>query len=180
MVAWAVPAMLAAGTLIGELTKKKAKKRSTMDKGQKELWGQYGEGLQGRGPLADLYKFDPTKARENYMQNVGNPQYQSFQENVVPQITGAFRSKGLGNSSYAGQALVRGGRDVQNQINAGMNDYMYNQEQAINQRKQGAMENYMGTTTFNYQRPEESPLDSLIRGAGQGAGQYSANKLLGG
>ena len=176
---FAVPLALAGISIANELFKnKKPKKRSTFDKRQKKLWEQYNQGISGEGPMADLYKFDPDKARENYMQKFGAPAYQKFKEEIIPDITGSFRSKGLGNSSYAGQALAREGRNVQNNINAGMNDYLYNQEQSVNDRRQNAIQNSLSTPTFSYHKKQEGPMDSLLSGAGKATGEYFTNKFL--
>ena len=106
------------------------------------------------------------------MQNVGRPQYENYQENIVPEITGAFRQKGLGNSSYAAQALERGGRKTQSNITAGMNDYLFKQEESINNRKANAINNSFNTKTFDYERPQEQPWDAFLNGAGGAAGKY--------
>ena len=178
MVAWA-PLVLGAATIGSSIFgNKKAKKRSTMDKNQKKLWKDYNAGINGEGPLADLYKFDPQKATQNFQQNVARPAYENYQENVVPTITGAFRSKGLGNSSYAAQALERGGRMTQNDLNAKMTDYLFNQENSVNDRRANAVNNALGMTTFDYQKPNEDPFSGFLRGASGAAGKYTANQLF--
>lgn len=177
MVAWA-PLILAGASVASSLFgKKKAKKRSTLDKQQKQLYNQQNQGLNNQGPLAGLYNFNADKARENFMQNVGRPQYENYLENVVPGITGSFRQRGLGNSTYAGQALERGGRMVQNNINAGMNDYLFKQEEAINNRKQNAINSTLNLNTQAYERPQANPLDSILHGAGGEAGKYLFNSF---
>jgi hypothetical protein len=177
MVAWA-PLIIAGASIASNLFgKKKAKKRSTLDKYQKQLYKQQNEGLNGEGPLAGLYNFNADKARENYMQNIGKPAYQKFNEEVVPGITGAFRQKGLGNSTYAGQALAREGRNVQNNLNAGMNDYLFRQEESVNNRKQNAINSSLNLNTQAIERPQANPLDSILHGAGGEAGKYLFNSF---
>lgn len=164
--------------------KKKAKKRSTMDKNQQKLWKEYHDAIHGQGPLADLYNYDAQKAQQNFQQYYGEPAYQSFQENVVPQVTGQFRSKNLQNSTYAGQALSRAGRDVQNDINRNMANYMYEMEQSVLNRKANAVNSALNTQTFAYEKPQEQWFDALLNGAGgafgKAGGKYAANYLFGG
>lgn len=178
MVAWG-PIIAGGAALYSAFgPKKKAKKRSTLDKNQKKLWGEYHKGIMGEGPLADLYNFDADKARNNFEQNISRPAYQKYEENVVPQITGAFRSKGLGNSTYAGQALASSGRDVQNDLNAKLSDYMYNQEQSIYDRKANAINNSFQTQTFAYEKPQGGPFDSFMQGATGKFGEHAGNYLF--
>lgn len=179
MVAWA-PIIMGGAALYNAFNKKKPKKRSTLDKNQQALWDDYNKGIYGEGPLGDMFNFDAQKAQNNFQQNVARPAYENYQENVVPEITGAFRGKGLGNSTYAGQALERGGRMVQNDLNAKMNDYMYNQEQAIQNRRANAMNTILGTQTFAYERPQENWFDSALGAASSRAGNYAFNSLFGG
>ena len=155
-------AAIGALQLASNAFKKKAKKRSTFDKTQKKLWKDYNNGIMGEGPLADLYKFDAQKATQNFQQNVARPAYENYQENVIPQITGSFRSKGLGNSSYAGQALERGGRMVQNDLNGKMSDYLFQQENSVNNRRSGAIKDSLNTNTFDYERQQEDPFSGIM------------------
>lgn len=183
MVAWAPIIAGGVGLYNAFKKEKKPKKRSTMDKRQQALWADYDKGLRGEGPLADLYNFDAQKATNNFNQNVARPAYENYQENVVPEITGAFRSKGLGNSTYAGQALERGGRMVQNDLNAKMSDYLYNQEQAIQNRKANGINNFLNTQTFAYEKPKQSWFDSALEAGaskfGSAFGNYAFNSLVG-
>lgn len=181
MVAWA-PIIAAGASIYSALKKnKKPKKRSTMDKRQQALWADYDKGLRGEGPLADLYNFDVGKAQQNFQQNVARPAYENYQENVIPEITGAFRGRGLGNSTYAGQALERGGRMVQQDLNAKMNDYMYNQEQAIQNRKANGINNFLNTQTFAYEKPRQNWFDSALEAGaskfGGAFGDYAFNSV---
>lgn len=177
MVAWG-PIIYAAATAYSALSKsKKPKKRSTMDKNQKKLWGEYNQGIHGEGPLADLYKFDADKARKTFNDSYARPAYQNFQENVAPTITGSFRKRGLGNSTYASQALGRAGRDVQTDINANMNKYLYDQEQSVQNRRSNAVNNAFNVNTFDYEKPQAGAADSFLQGAGNSAGKYAFNQL---
>lgn len=184
MVAWAPIIAAGAGVYNALSKKKKPKRRSTLDRNQQKLWDTYNQGVMGEGPLADMYNFNPQKASQNFQMNVANPAYQNFQEQIMPQITGSFRGRGLGNSSYAAQALGSAGRNVQNDLNAKMYDYLYNQEQSMADRKQNAMNNILGTQTFAYEKPQQSWFDSALEGGaskfGSRFGDYAFNSLFGG
>lgn len=183
MVAWAP--LIAGGAAIASSLfnrKKKPKKLSTMDKRQQALWGDFEQGLQGRGQFADLFSYNPEQAQQNFQANVARPAYENFQENVIPGITGSFRGQGLGNSTYAGQALERGGRMMQNDLNAKMADYMFNLENSLRDRKTNALGNYFNTSTFDYQKPQQGWFDSALMGAankfGGQFGDYAFNQLF--
>lgn len=145
----------AAGGVIGGAvglfgSKKKRKKRSTMDKNQQRLNKEQYDALHGEGPLADLYNYDPEKANAVFDQNYANPAYRKFKEDLAPGITGQFRSNGLQNSSYAGDALSKVARDIQENLNAKRSEYLYGKEQEVNNRKSNAVENYQNRTNFDY------------------------------
>jgi hypothetical protein len=154
------------GGLWGGNKKKKKKKLSTLDKNQQGLHDEQYQAFHGEGPLADLYNYDPEKANAVFDQNIGNPAYRNFSEQIVPKITGAYRSQGLMNSSYSGDALSKAGRDVQENLNAKRSEYMYNQENQAKQNKINSLENYQNRQTFAY---DDSP--------NQGGGNWMDNIL---
>lgn len=145
-----------AGGLIGGLgglfgsKKKKKKKLSTFDKQQQRLNRLQHQGILGQGPLADMYKFDQEQANQVFNQNVADPTYRKFQEDVIPSITGQFRNQGMMQSSYAGDAMGRLARDVQQGLDAQRANYMYNQQNDMNRNRMNAIENIQGRTTFDY------------------------------
>lgn len=170
---------LASSYLASRKKKKKEKKRSTLDPQQQRLQNAETQALlEGSGPLADVYSFNPEKASQAFNQYYAQPAYQNFQENVIPSITGQFRGRNLGNSSYAGQALARAGRDVQANINSEMGKYLYDAEQAALSRRSQGLNNAMGRTTFDYQRPTESSFDSMLNRAGGQATEFLLNRYL--
>ena len=170
---------LGSAYLSSKKKKKKAKKLSTFSPEQQRLHGAESQALMGEGgPLADLYSYNPQRERDYFNDQYAQPAYQQFQENVVPTITGQFRGRNLGNSSYAGQALSRAGRDVQSDIDRNLQQYMYNTEQAALQRKQQGVNSLLGRTTFDYERPKEDFLGGLLNQAGGAASQYLLNRYL--
>jgi hypothetical protein len=157
--------------------KKKPKKRSTMNKRQRQLFDQYAEGLQGQGGFADLFSFDPEATRDVYNQMYAQPAYQQFQEEVVPGITGQFRGGNLANSSYMGGALAKAGTDVQKNLNAQLAQMLYQgQQSSIDRRLQG-LQNILGMQTFAYEKPQASSFDQMLSGFGSGLGEYAGQKF---
>lgn len=153
----------ALGGLFGGGRKNK-KKRSTFDKRQQKLNKQQYKGILGQGPLAELYNYDAAGANNVFNKNIADPAYQQYQENVVPAITGAFRSNGLMQSSYAGDALSRAGRDVQRGLDAERAKYLYGEQSAARTSKQNAIENYQNRTNVDYDTSAPSMgIDSILK-----------------
>ena len=133
---------LVGGTL-GLFGRKKKKKNtlSTLDKRQQELNKQQHESILGKGPLADLYNYDPQQANEVFDKNIANPAYRDLQERAIPSVTGQFRSQGLMNSSYAGDAVAKLARDVQESLDAKRANYLYGEQSNAREAKRSAVEN---------------------------------------
>lgn len=186
-----LPYLPAIGGALGGLFgggRKRAKKRSTLDKNQQKLNEEQHNSIFGKGALADLYNYNPEKANAVFDKNVANPSYRNFKEKLAPEITGSFRSKGLQNSSYAGDALAKLARDVQEGLDAKRSDYLYNQENNATSAKRNAVENLQNRTTFDYDTNNNSGFDinkilggftpQIASGLSNGFGmQNSPNKL---
>lgn len=155
--------------LFGGKKKKKKKKLSTFDKNQQKLHDEQFDAFHGQGPLADIYGYDPEKANDVFDKMIGSKAYRNFNENIVPKITGQFRNSGLMNSSYAGDALSKAGRDVQESLDAQRANYLYNTEQSSKQAKQNALNSYQDRQTFAY--------DMADSGDGGGGGGWFDNIL---
>ena len=138
------------GGLFGGGRKKKKKKISTLDKRQQMLNEQQHQSILGEGPLADLYNYDPEQANSVFDKTIANPAYRKFKEELAPTITGQFRNQGLMNSSYAGDALSRVARDIQEGLDARRSEYMYGQQQSAQNAKRSAVENLQNRQTFAY------------------------------
>lgn len=164
------------GGLFGR-SRRKPKRISTMDPRQRELYNQYIQALQGGGgPLADVFgQTNPEQLRNLFQQTYAQPQYQNFQENIVPSITGQFRGQNLQNSSYLGGALSKAGTDVQKNIDTQLANILYQAQQGDIERRQRGAQDILGMTTFGYQKPQASSVDQLLGSLGTGAGQILAN-----
>ena len=133
----------AAGAIFGGATglfggsggkkKKKAKKVSTFDETQQGIYQQYADALNGKGQYADMYNWNAEGANRNFDANVSRPAYRNFNENIIPGITGQYRSNNLMNSSYSGEALGRAGRNVQESLDAQRSNMHFQGEQNANQ-----------------------------------------------
>lgn len=148
------------GGIAGLFGKKKKKKRvSSFDKRQQQLNEQQHESILGNGPLADLYNYDPEQANAVFDKNVANPAYRKFKEDLAPSITGQFRSQGLQNSSYAGDALAKSARDIQEGLDAKRSEYLYGEQNNARNAKRSAVENLQNRSTFAYDQNNEGGFD---------------------
>jgi hypothetical protein len=146
--------------------KKKKKKASSLDKRQQQLNNMQHDSILGKGPLADLYNYDPEAANAVFDKTVANPAYRKFKEDLAPGITGQFRSQGLMNSSYAGDALAKTARDIQENLDAQRSQYLYGEQNNARNAKRNAVENLQNRQTFAY--------DTSASGGG-----FDINKILG-
>lgn len=161
--------------LFGSKKKKKKKKVSAFDPQQQELYSQHNQAIQGQGPMADLYNWDANQANDVFEKNVANPAYRNFNENIVPRVTGEFRSNNLQNSSYAADALARHGRDVQESLNAKRADIQFSGQQNAQTAKRNAIENTLNRSTFAQPTPTEkapSTIDQILNSVGPQASQW--------
>lgn len=142
------------GGLVGLFGKKKKKKTlSRLDKNQQKLnQAQFDSLFGSSGPLADLYNYDPNQANEVFEKTIANPAYRNFEENVIPGITGQFRGNNLMQSSYAGDALSKAGRDVQESLDARRAQYLYNEQTGAREAKRRALEDFQNRTTFDWDK----------------------------
>lgn len=130
--------------------KKKKKKVSSLDKRQQELNKQQHEAVLGKGPLADLYNYDPEAANAVFDQNIARKAYRDLNESAIPSVTGQFRNQGLMNSSYAGDAIGKLTRDVQENLDAQRTQYLYGEQKDARTAKRSAVEGLQNRQTFAY------------------------------
>lgn len=152
----------------GRKKKKRAKPMSTLDPNQQVVNQNQFQSFTGQGPYADLYDYNPQGANDVFEQTIANPAYRNLQEKAIPGITGAFRNQGLMNSSYAGDALARLTRDVQESLNAQRAKYLYDRESEARNAKRNAIENFQNRETVNYDTGNYS-----------GGSGFDINKILG-
>ncbi len=171
-----------AGLFGSKKKKKKPKITSTLDPQQQEVYKDYIASLGGQGPYADMYNFDAEGYNKVFDQTVGRPAYRNFQENVIPGITGQFRSNNLMNSSYAGGALSRAGRDVQENLDAQRAANIFQGQQQAKTSKQNAINNILNMQTFATNKPAAktpSSIDQILGTVAPQAGEWFADYLGG-
>ncbi len=169
------------GGLFGKKNKmKKPKKMSTFDPKQQALYKQFISGLSGKGQFSNLYDFDSAGYNDVFDQTVSRPANRNFQENIIPQITGQFRTGNIMNSSYTGNALAREGRNVQENLDALRSQNVFQGQQQAQQNKLGGLQQALGMTTFDYSQPSPrtpSVIDQILGTTGPAAGQWFADFL---
>ncbi len=158
--------------------KKKNKKQSTLDPRQEALYRQSYDALQGKGPLADIYSHNPEKANENFDRNIARPAYRSYEENIVPTITGQYRKNNTMNSSYSGEALARSGRDVQENLDAQRYDYLYRGEENAKANKRQGAQNLLNMNTQEIDTANNpSLIDDILNAGGAKAKMWFEDYL---
>lgn len=154
-----------------------AQKKSTLSKTQKGLLKAYNQAIMtGEGPLADVFgSGDVEGLRGFYDRNVREPSLQKFREDVVPAISGQFRGRGLGKSSYLGESLSRAGRDVQTNLDNRFSDMVFQQQEAGRGRKASAINSIMGNQEFAYNEPSKGLGSTLLESIAPAAGEFVGN-----
>lgn len=152
---------------------KKKKKRGLFDSQQKKLYTDYINGIQGQGPMAGQYNYDANQANSVFDQNVANPAIRQFKEDIVPNITGQYRKNNLMQSSYSGEALSRAGRDVGEKLAALRAATQFQGQENASQRKQDAIQNALGMSSFAYETgAKSSPIDQILGQAAPSGGEW--------
>ncbi len=185
---WGAAAGGVIGGAIGLFGSKKKKKkppgkRSTLDPQQQQLYDDYIASISGEGPYSDLYNFDAEGYNDVFNKSIARPAYRNFKENIIPGITGHFRSKNLGTSSYTGEALSRAGRDVQENLDALRSQNVFSGQQQAKTNKQNSINSILDMQTFAYEQPtpqKPSTIDQILNTVGPAAGDWLADYVKGG
>lgn len=162
----------------GKKKKKKVKPISTLDPMQQQLYQQYVDSLSGKGQFSDLYNWDAQGANKNFDANVSRPAYRNFNENIIPGITGQFRSNNLMNSSYTGEALGRAGRNVQESLDAQRSNMQFQGQQSAQDAKRNSINNILNLQTQAFQQPgapQQNGIDSILSQLAPMGGEYMAD-----
>lgn len=173
------------GGLLGLFGSKKKKQKtpkkvSVFDDKQQKLYKDFQQSLYGKGPFSDQFNYNADAANQNFDKNVSAPAYREFKENIIPSVTGQFRTNNLQNSSYHGEALARKGRDIQETLNALRSDMHFKGQEGANANRQNAISGILGTSTFDYMRPQNdrpSSIDNILKSAAPSVGKFLDNYL---
>jgi hypothetical protein len=103
---------------------------------QRELIDQLLQGLQGQGPLANLFQADAGA----FQQGVVDPLLQQFQTQTAPGIQQKFIQSGQQRGTPLESSLARAGLDVQGQINQQFLPF----QQGAQNRQQEAIKQLLG------------------------------------
>lgn len=169
------------GGLFGS-RKSKPSTLSTLDPKQRQLLDKYIQALEGGGgPLGDLFgQQDPAQLRSLFENSYAKPAYQNFSRNIAPTIMGQFRSKGLGDSSYAAGALADAGTNVQQGLDSQLANLLYNAQQSQLDRRGRGVSDVLGMGTFDYKQRQPDIFENLINSLAGGAGKLLADRFTGG
>lgn len=166
-------------SLFGGKKKKKVKQRSNFDPQQQALYNDYVSGIRNQGPMAGNFNFDAEGYNNVFDQTIARPANRNFQENIIPNITGQFRQGNIMNSSYAGDALSRAGRNVQENLDALRSANVFQGQQTANTNRLNATNNVLGMPTFTNYEQNRSPniIDQLSTQLGPSTGDWLRNTL---
>lgn len=167
----------------GKKKKKKNKPISTLDPMQQKLYEQYISSLSGQGQFSDLYNWNARGANKNFDMNVSRPAYRNFNENIIPGITGQFRQNNLMNSSYAGEALGRAGRNVQENLDAQRSNMHFQGDQNAMAAKRNSINEILNLQTQAYLQPgspQPNGIDSILGQLAPMGGSFLADYFKGG
>lgn len=137
------------GGLFGSGRKKKGKKISNLDKNQQRVNQNQMDAFTGQGEYADLYGYNPEGANDVFDKTIANRAYRNLNEQGIPSVTGQFRNQGLMNSSYAGDAVAKLTRDVQESLDAQRTKYLYDRESEARNAKRQGIENFQNRENFS-------------------------------
>lgn len=157
---------------------KKPKKVGLLSPGQQDIQSLIQAAIQGQGPLANITSNDPQQSAQRFSQAVAEPLITQFQEEILPSITGQFRGKGLGQSTFAGQAAARAGEGLERQLASGLSQFQSSQDQQAASNLMRLLGLSQGTKEFGFQQPQASPLDAILAQV-TGAGLDIGGKLFG-
>jgi hypothetical protein len=170
---------------------KKKRKKSHLEKRQKQLNKDQYSAFHGEGPLADLYNYDPEKSNEVFDKTIGRKAYRDLNEKAIPAVTGQFRNEGLMKSSYAADAIAKLTRDVQESLDAQRTETLYKEQKEARDAKRQGIENYQkreAPTKANKQGGGGGGLGGVsnfltpenVNSAWDAVGDFAVNKLPGG
>lgn len=153
----------------------KVKQKSTLDKGQQELWDLISEGLKtGEGPLKDILgQFN----QEEFEKGVSQPAIKNFQENILPMLQEKFIGNNQALSSAFGKAKLKAGTDLQSKLA----ELMYQAQQQQKQNRIGGLNTAIGKQTVEnvYKPGSEGLVQGTIKGLAEGAGHAATAAIMG-
>lgn len=161
--------------------KDKVKKFDTMTGGQMDVLNQLLAGLQGQGgAFGGMFgEFDPNQTANMWEQGVAAPAMRNFQQRVIPSIMQSFADQG--SSSGLGNSLATAGRDMEENLNSQLAQYMWQAQMQHQQNRMAGLGLGLGTKAFQpyTQQGYAGAIPGFMQGVGQGAGQAFGNAIPG-
>ena len=139
MAAFIPAAISAAGSIGGGYLAGRGQKQkeSKMQKTQRHLVDQLIASLNGNGPYSDLYQSDENAFQKSFVE----PAQKMFQNQIAPQIQQQYISSGQQRGTGLDDTLTRAGVDLDSMLN----QYMYQSQQDVKNRKQGTINSILGS-----------------------------------
>lgn len=160
--------------------KDKAKKFDTLTGGQMDVLNQLLAGLQGQGgAFGGMFgEFDPTATANMWEQGVAAPAMRNFQQRVIPSIMQSFADQGA--SSGLSNSLATAGRDMEENLNAQLAQYMWQAQMQQQQNRMAGLGLGLGTKAFQpyVQQGYAGMIPGFLQSFGEGAG-YGLGKQFG-
>ena len=151
------------GAAFNRLNKtRKPKKVSLLDDRQENILELLNQAAQGQGPFAGLTQTDPEQTAGFFNEAVAQPLINQFNEEILPGITGQFRGKGLGQSTFAGQAAARAGEGLERTLASQLANQQFAQLNQGNQNLMSILNTILDKQTSGFQQPQLSPLDQML------------------
>lgn len=135
---WGPPLIQAGGSLLSSwLGGKGASAETKMQKTQRRLIDSLLASLNGNGPYSDLYNPDSEIFQKSFVE----PAKSLFRNQIAPQIQQQYIASGQQRGTGLDDALTRAGVD----LDAMLNQYLYQNQQDALSRKQNAINSILGS-----------------------------------
>lgn len=131
---WGAPLISGIASLFG--AKSQAPQETKMQKTQRKLVDQLLSSLNGNGPYSDLYNADENTFQKSFVE----PAQSRFRNQIAPQIQQEYIASGQQRGTGLDDQLLRAGVDM----DALLNQQMYNFQQDALNRKQGSINSILG------------------------------------
>lgn len=115
-----------------------ARQESKLEKTKRKLVDQLISSLSGQGPYSDLFSFDEDIFNKSFVE----PAKSKFRNQIAPQIQQSFIAGGQQRGTGLDDTLTRAGVD----LDAMLNQYMYQAQQDANNRKTGTIGSILGSS----------------------------------
>jgi len=134
---WGPPLIAAAGSYLSG--KGSARKETKMQKTQRHLIDKLIASLTGNGPFSDLFSSDENAFQKSFVE----PAQAMFRNQIAPQIQQQYIASGQQRGTGLDDTLTRAGVD----LDALLNQHMYQFQQDALNRKQNTIGNILGAVS---------------------------------